>query len=176
MSTVLPTTTSGKPFCEVSSQAPNHLSNLQLFSLRQAFRYRKELQRGNAGLTSHEVTEYLVFIVVCAGTSISQLLGQNAEHSTTGTRVDSPKDLFDRVFGKGHSKRAVFRPFIDLYDDCRHFGSPKYPSITALNEAKCEQHLELIVALWDEMVKKYRDEGNDTEDKLAEFETVRDLV
>jgi len=175
MSTVLPTT-SGKPFCEVSSEEPNCSSNLQLFSLRQAFRYWTELQRDKAILTPHQVTEHLVFIVVCAGTSISQLLGQNAVHSKRGTRVDPPKLLFHRVFGAGHSKKSVFEGFIDLYDDCRHFGSPKYGSIASLTEADCAQHLDLIVALWDEMVKKYRDEGSDTEDELVDFETVRQLL
>ena len=175
MSTVLPTT-SGKPFCEVSSVQPYCSSNLQLFSLRQAFRYWKELQENKATLTPHQVTEYLVFILVCTGTSISQLLGQNAVHTATGTRVDPPKRLFNQVFGSGHSKEGDFKTFIDLYDDCRHFGSPKHPSIASLTEAECAQHLHLVVALWDEIVKKYREEGNDTEDKLADFETVENLV
>ncbi len=127
-------------------------------------------------LTPFQVKEYLVFIVVCAGTSISQLLGQNAVHSGTGNRVDSPKILFDRIFGAGHLREERFNTFIDLYDDCRHFGSPKYPSIASLTEAECEQHLSLIEALWDEIVMKYQDEGNDANGDLAEFETVRDLV
>src|SRR5208337_1741590 len=110
---------------------PTHSSNLQLFSLRQAHRYWDELQGRKATLTPHQVKEYLVFVVVCAGTSISQLLGQNAVHSGTGNNVDSPKLLFCRVFGEGHSKELDFKTFIKLYDDCRHFGSPKYPRITA---------------------------------------------
>ena len=175
MSTVLPTT-SGKPFCKVSSEEPHYSSNLQLFSLRQAFRYWKKLENNKATLTRHEVTEYLVFIVVCTGTSISQLLGQNAVHSGTGTRVAPPKCLFDQVFGSGHSKKGDFDTFIDLYDNCRHFGSPKHPTIASLTEASCEQHLDLVVGLWDEMVKKYGEEANNTEDELAEFESVRNFV
>jgi len=175
VSAVIPTT-SGKPFCEVSSEAPMYSSNLQLFALRQAFRYWRILSRCRARLSQPRVTEYLVFITICAGTSISQLLGQNATHSGPEDRVSAPKELFDQLFGVNHPKRSDFRDFIDLYDDCRHFGSPKYPSIASLTEARCKRYLDLVVTLWDEMVKEYIAAGNDPDSNLAELTSVRDLV
>jgi len=173
MPTSVPTN-SGKPFCEVSSVAPHHSSNLQLFSLQQAYQYWYELQEAKPRLTSHQITEYLAFIVVCSGTSLSQLLGQNANHPKE--HIDSPKKLFLRVFGSGHPKWSEFDAFNRLYDDCRHFGFPKYPSVISLTEEDCHKHLELVVALWDEIVKRYCDEGNDSDQLLAEFESVSDFV
>ncbi len=173
MSIIPPTTHGDKPFCEISSESV-YSSNLQLFSLRQAYRYLKELHEKEC--EGSKVTEYLVFIIVCAGTSISQLLGQNVKHSSTSTKVPPPKRLFDEIFGNAHSKAKDFEAFIDLYDDCRHFGSPKYPSIKNLTIEKCECHLNLVTTLWDEIVEKYRNENDTPQDDLKDFDTVLNLV
>jgi hypothetical protein len=173
MTPVVPTTTGKKPYCTVSSEDPDS-SNFQLFSLRQAFKYWEELPK--AKREAPEIREYLAFIIVCAGTSISQLLGQNAVHPGPGDYVQPPKQLFLKVFGKQHPKRKHFVEFIDVYDDCRHFGLPKHPKINALTKKNCQGYLNLIVFLWDEVVNKYLAAGHDSGGELADFKTVRDLV
>lgn len=99
--TNLPTVGGGKPYCEASSVNPHYSSNLQLFSLQQAFRYWNELQESKTSITAYEIKERLVFIIVRAGTSLSQLLGQNSSHrgttSTSGRQKRSSTRLSVRL-------------------------------------------------------------------------------
>jgi hypothetical protein len=90
-------------FGEITSDDPACISNLQLFSLKQAYRYFEELEKNGSNFTDFRKKDYIVFIIVCAGTSISQLLGQNTTHKqkkTDSTRVDGPQYLFKRIFGE----------------------------------------------------------------------------
>lgn len=59
----------------------------------------QEFKTDQSNLTKFQKLEHVVFIIVCAGTSISQLLGQNTDpKNIKGTRIDGPKDLFKRIF------------------------------------------------------------------------------
>lgn len=174
MNTIVPTVGDAKPFCHVSSEDPMYSSNLQLYSLRQAFRHWREFQTERDALREPQIRERLVFITATVGLSLSQLLGQNTEHD--GERVATPKPLFDQLLGEAHPLGEEFRGFIDIYDNCRHFGRPKYETVAALTEDQCRRFLDLAVELWDVIVRKYIDENQDTNGALAEFRTVRDLV
>lgn len=175
MSISIPIAAGTKPFCEVSSEDPNS-SNLQLFSLSQAFRFYRIFQRIKPTISAPQQTEYLIFIIICLGTSISQLLGQNASTPQSGTHIGTPKQLFDQIFGGSHPKRNNFLHFIDIYDACRHFGSPKHRVLNSLTAPDCDAFLDLIVDLWDELVHTYIASGKDTNGQLSGFNSVRDFV
>ena len=169
-------TTSGKPFCQASSEDPMFSSNLQLFSLQQAFRYWRILVRRKSHLSPSQTLNFWSSLRFAPGPAFRNCSDKNAKHSGLGTHVQTPKPLFDQVLGISHLRRTEFRTFIDTYDDCRHFGSPKYPSVAALTEANCRSSLDLVVHLWNEIVSKYINSGNDPGHKLADFNSVRDLV
>ena len=172
----IPTRDELDPYCQLCSKDPMYSSNIQLFSLSQGHRYWKELQRKKSNISDYEITEYLVFIVVCLGTSISQLLGRNVTNYNQPNKVDYPKILFNKVYTKEHCRKSEFYNFIDTYDACRHFGSIKYPMISNLSISNCQSYFELIIYLWDEAVKTFINNGYDKNDRLADFHTVKDLL
>ena len=69
-------TTGGEPYCEIDSTGAA-ATNLQLYSLHQAYKYWKKLEAGHSELTKEELREQAVLICSLLGTSLCQLLGQN---------------------------------------------------------------------------------------------------
>jgi len=68
-------------------------TNLQLYSLRQAQRYWREIQQDyqKYGEDTENLKERCVFVIAALGLSISQLLGQN--NPTLQKDVPSPRRL-----------------------------------------------------------------------------------
>ena len=172
-------TSGGKPYCEIDSSGCS--TNLQLHALLQAHRHWENLKAETGGLSEARIRECAVFIVSCLGLSLSQLLGQNdpKTRQRTSGGVPSPKKLFGRVL-RGRPGHAALEPtftdFMQYYDDCRHFGQPKYGRIDTLDLPTCGRFVEMTLDIWDAVVHRYREEHDGDGDSFEGYEGIRCVV
>jgi hypothetical protein len=118
-------------YCRRESEGSALSTNLQLYSLREAAKGWNDLVetitlRGLGGVD--ELKERLVFILVCLGLSLSQLLGQNSPFPDRD-RMDQPGALLSNILARSHVDRttrrrlySTFQDFLSYYDSVRHFG------------------------------------------------------
>lgn len=134
-----------------------YCTNLQLFSLSQAWRLWSELKLQSQTLNKSRTREYCVVIIDLLGLSVTQLLGQNIpeNHNCRGSRLPCPKDLLPIVFESlsgpiddWERLKGDFCEFVDIYDDCRHFGEMKYNTIECITLESTERYFDLILSIW----------------------------
>lgn len=152
-------------------------TNLQLYSLRQAWRCWRELNQEKDNLTEEKCRERFVVVIDLLGLSLSQLLGQNVQHSSS--RVAPPKQLLARFLNttnySDETKENLndrFAEFVNFYDDCRHFGLPKHEIINSLTYSKTEQFVNLALEIWDRVINHF----DPVPDNTDSFEIVKDIL
>lgn len=152
-------------------------TNLQLYSLRQAWRCWRELNKEKDNLTEEKCREKFVVVIDLLGLSLSQLLGQNVQHSSS--RVAPPKQLLSRFLNatnySDETKENLndrFAEFINYYDDCRHFGLPKHETINSLTYIKTEQFVNLALEIWDRVINHF----DPVPDNTHSFEIIKDIL
>jgi len=114
---------------------------------------RYSVYEENGELESDEYTEddFVVdaaVIIILAGTSITQLLGQNVYPS--GGRVPPPRQAYEQLLG--HTPPDDFVKFIEVYDDLRHFGPPKYKALQEITPESLCQHLTTAQSVWRDVL------------------------
>jgi hypothetical protein len=153
-------------------------TNLQLHSLRQAWRLWGDLRKRPGLLNPSRITEHCVVIIDLLGLSISQLLGQNFSHSLKG-KIPSLENLWKSLLGvvslQKDKKKSInhrFLEFLAFYDDCRHFGAVKHDKIDTLTIEATAEYVELALDIWDAVCAHFR-----TTDKATlDFNSVRNIL
>lgn len=153
-------------------------TNLQLHSLRQAWRLWKNLQPKKDFLRSSRITERCVVIIDLLGLSISQLLGQNLS-SSLKRRVPSLINLWNSFLGMDRlpkeKKKKIdnrFQEFSAFYDDCRHFGVSKHDKMDKLTFEAPAGYVELSLDIWDAVCDYFKASDH----AALQFRSVRDIL
>ena len=154
-------------------------TNLQLHSLRQAWRLWKELQfKKNDKIKDSRIRERCVVIVDLLGLSLSQLLGQNFSKSNTD-KVPPPKSLLESFLNSSDLPKNTesdirnrFEKFITFYDDIRHFGVSKHDTIDQLTFEETERFINLTIELWDYVCNHYKSKK---ETSIC-FKSIREII
>jgi hypothetical protein len=84
-------------------------------------------------------------ILVLAGTSASQLLGQNT--SSTSAHVPSVDKLLDELV-PNLALRSTLKEFNAMYEDLRHFGEPKHSNVIDVDGAHFTRWMLAVQKLW----------------------------
>lgn len=136
-------------------------TNLQLYSLRQAWRCWKDLSSKKDQLGEGKIRERCVVTVDLLGLSLSQLLGQNA--SLTSTKIPAPRKLLPAFLNQSAitepQKNGLinrFNDFLATYDDCRHFGVTKHQKLDNLDLDTTESFVNLSIEIWDIVIGRFR--------------------
>lgn len=152
-------------------------TNLQLFSLRQAWSCWRELKQKKNKLTEAKCLERYVVVIDLIGLSLSQLLGQNIQHSSS--RIDPPKQLLSRFLNITNYSDEIkenlidrFKEFVDFYDGCRHFGPPKHEILNTLNYHKTELFVNLALEIWNRVINHFAPVPENDES----FEIIKDIL
>lgn len=152
-------------------------TNLQLHSLRKAWRCWLDLRSKKYSLSESRIRERCVIIVDLLGLSLSQLLGQNV--AIPSKRVPPPQELLPSFLNQTglpkQQKTSVikrFNQFLAFYDDCRHFGTPKHVRIDRLSLQATEAFLNLAIEIWDLVIDHFR-RGRESS---LQFKSVRDIL
>ncbi|MCR1795886.1 MULTISPECIES: hypothetical protein [unclassified Leptospira] len=154
-------------------------SNLQLFSLIQAFKYWNEVNemRSKSETNSSKLLEYYVFIIACLGLSLTQLLGQN--YSKGAKSIPNPGELLADIFNqnKDFSKKRKkiinkrFDEFISIYNKCRHFGITKdratHSIVAGITFDEVSKSLKTTLLIWDNIIAIFKKDPNNL---LDDFE------
>jgi hypothetical protein len=134
--------------------SPGTGTNLQLYSLRQAWRCWQDLNSKKDQLGEGKIRERCVLTVVLLGLSLSQLLGQNTP--LTSESIPPPRKLLpvflDQTAISDTQKNSLicrFGKFMNVYNDCRHFGPPKYEELDKLDLKATESFVNLTIEIWN---------------------------
>lgn len=101
--------------------------------------------------------------IVLAGTSVSQLVGQNVEPERNG-RTPKIGSALKRFVGNSLPKHI--RAFVDVYDDIRHLGPAKHEAIEEITEEALCQHMSAAQDAWVAVLKS---QGAPTDDFRRDF-------
>ena len=153
----------------VATSAGPEIANLQLASWHQAvqlYREYAEQSFGADGGIDPNAFEIATVAVILAGTSVTQLLGQNADPS--GIRVPSPVNMLrDLVDSDPDGLRLLsdYSKCNRLYDDLRHFGSHKYEHVDSIDPPSFAHFFTVCQDVWLYVLKaKFgRQKGADEE-------------
>lgn len=152
-------------------------TNLQLHSLRQAWRLFNDLQSKKDSLREGRIRERCVVIIDLLGLSLSQLLGMN--YISPSAKIPPPRELLksflDRIDVENEKKKEIakkFSDFIDFYDDCRHFGSSKNDKIEELSFSLTIDFFSLAIEIWDIVCNHAKSKQKGT----IEFDTVKSIL
>jgi len=144
-----------KKFATLSSEDVN-LANIQLTLWRRAISCYDALDRESRGDNNDFDHVFLVDAAVClilAGSSITQLLGQNSQAAGANSRrVPPPKALIDEVITDS-CLRDRAKDFIDIYDCLRHFGEPKHTEVLSLNEQLFLDCMKTCQDIWAHVLR-----------------------
>jgi hypothetical protein len=153
-------------------------TNLQLHSLRQAWRLWADLRKKQDLLRPRPIRERCVAIIDLLGLSISQLLGQNFSHSLK-LKIPSLEDLWNSlqtviILSKDEKKSLNhrFKEFLIFYNDCRHFGSAKHDKIDTLTLETTAEFVELALNIWDTVCGYFKSANSAT----INFDSVRNIL
>jgi hypothetical protein len=138
-----------KVFAQQTSEDPS-VFNIQLATWRIAvdrWRVLEERFRDDQ-CDFNEFFEEACVILILAGTSACQLLGQNT--SARSSRVPSVNDLLDELVAN-LSLRASLKEFNVVYEDLRHFGMPKQASVFDIDGERFNEWMIAIQKLWIEL-------------------------
>ncbi len=172
-----------KFFAVGDSEGPN-LANLQLEFWRLAVERFKLIERKlqEFGTEDGEESEdyegaedyydhrdFVIDAVVAlmlAGTSVSELLGQNSQPGTKG-RIPSPVEALDRLIPNGVPStvadvpddiRDRLKSFIDVYDALRHFGESKYETVKEITQEALCGYLKTAQDVWKLVLQLMNDQ------------------
>ena len=170
-------------YCYIDSTL-GFATNLQLYSLRQAYRDWIYLQEHNDNLTDEKIKEICVFITATLGLSLSQLLGQNFPGPHTREGVPAPKKLFENIMpkyfndtNKYNTLKNNFFELVDFYDASRHFGLDKdkkrHDKMDDITIYKVNDFLKTAFDIWDYIILFKKNEKNS---QLYEYTNIKDLL
>jgi hypothetical protein len=94
--------------------------------------------------TENEFKVDAAAVLILAGTSVTQLIGQNVDPD--GDRVPTPRKAYEQLLG--HEPSDDFKNFIEVYDALRHFGPPKHDAVDAITPELLCQHLRTAQSVW----------------------------
>lgn len=149
-------------------------TNLQLYSLRQAKKYWKELNTDymEFGEDTVLLKERLVFILSSIGLSISQLLGQNDPILTDANRY--PIQIFNAFVDEhelDQELKTKFEKFNYFYNGCRHFrktiSGSEYTKIDQITFEVAKDCFSFGLEVWKTVIGVYR---NEQDSDLEEFD------
>lgn len=145
-----------KHFAFLATGGPD-ISNLQLKFWRMAvskFREIEEEWRRSAiddeegdswpSYGEHDFKVDAAVAIVLAGTSVSELIGQNSP--AKGNRTPSPGEGLRTLLGSRVPPDAD--AFIKIYDDLRHFGDAKAEAVWNVTEDDLCKHLSTAQSIW----------------------------
>lgn len=153
------------PFAQIDSE-DSHLTNLQLYFWRCAVETFEQMCEVFDDYVEDEAAFCVdaSILLVLAGTSVSQLLGQQwrdgiiKEDRDKPDRVPEIRELIDRMIGDTDKENLVsispshvkssFKEFIKVYDGIRHFGEPKQKVLDALTHKKVTEFMETLQHVW----------------------------
>ena len=155
-----------KHFAEIDSEGPD-ISNLQRRFWKLAVEAFEQIQEHWVSEAvsddieePDDTPEYVAqdfevdaaVAIVLAGTSISELLGQNVEVS------DSMVPDISKAWQKIHGTKASqeLREFVKIYNALRHFGEPKHQIVRDITEEALCQHFKTAQEVWVSMLQKCR--------------------
>lgn len=152
-------------------------TNLQLFSLRKAWRCWRDLisEYADSGENTCDLKEKCVFALATLGLSISQLLGQN--EAMPRSKVRFPIEIFNDLVDEHGLDRKLkddFQRFNCLYNGCRHFGKTTtgkgYESTDQLTFKVAKECFEFGLTVWRTVISIYQNaEGSVLYDFDLEF-------
>ena len=102
-----------------------------------------------------DFVEDAVIAIMLAGTSTSQLLGQNVPPE--GKKTPSPVSALQKLVPSGVPTGAInvpsdivcrFREFNAVYEDVRHFGEVKYETINQITEDRLCEWMTTAQYVW----------------------------
>jgi hypothetical protein len=154
-------------------------TNLQLYAIRQAAREWKNLcalRRRHGKNQVPEEKERLVFVLVCLGLSLSQLLGQQS----SAKNLPPPKKLLDEVLSGSSVNetercqlRDKFADLVTYYDASRHFGKSKHSIIDRLTFDKVDKFVDTTLEVWNLVITRYR---SDRRHNIDEYFSIAEEV
>lgn len=135
-----------KVFAELTSEDPS-VFNIQLATWKMAIERWRHLDDRfrDEHCDFNEFFEEACIILVLAGTSASQLLGQNT--SSTSSHVPSVDRLLDELVPDLVS-RSTLKEFDSTYEDLRHFGKPKHANVINIDGEHFTRWMLAIQRLW----------------------------
>ncbi len=153
-----------KHFAELDSEGPD-ISNLQRRFWELAVRSFDEIkEHWNQEAVSDDIEEPettpeyqaqdfevdAAVAIVLAGTSISELLGQNV------TPHGSAVPAITKAWGEIHGKEPPedLRDFVKVYDALRHFGPPKHDAVRNITEEEFCKHFRTAQDVWTSVLHK----------------------
>ncbi len=135
-----------KVFAEQSTEDPS-VFNIQLATWKIAIdRWRdleKRFREEECGF--NKFFEEACIILVLAGTSASQLLGQNT--SSTSSHVPNVENLLAELV-PDPKLRSTLKEFNSTYEDLRHFAEPKHASVIDINGEHFTRWMLALQSLW----------------------------
>ena len=135
-----------KVFAEQTTEDPN-VFNIQLATWKIAIDRWRDLEERfrDRGCDFNEFFEEACVILVLAGTSTSQLLGQNT--SNPSSHVPNVENLVDELVADPQL-RSTLREFNLTYEDLRHFGEPKHARVMDIDGEHFTRWMLALQTLW----------------------------
>jgi hypothetical protein len=135
-----------KVFAEQTSEGPS-VFNIQLATWKIAIERWRGLEERfrDDECDFNKFFEEACVILVLAGTSASQLLGQNT--SSTSSHVPSVENLVDELV-PDRELCLTMKEFNSTYEDLRHFGEPKHSSVIKIDGAHFTRWMLAVQKLW----------------------------
>lgn len=135
-----------KVFAEQTSEDPS-VFNIQLETWKIAIERWRSLEKRfrDDECDFNSFFEEACVILVLAGTTASQLLGQNT--SSTLRRVPDVKDLLKELV-PNCELRLTLKEFDLTYEDLRHFGEPKHNNVIMIDGMHFTQWMLAVQQLW----------------------------
>lgn len=151
-----------------STAGPDYI-NLQLGLWRHAVAQFRQLQSANSvpppnlltdpqdaseGYSWNEFEVDAAVAVVLAGTSLSQLLGQNTKQRRRDGGIYGLWRCVNDVLGLDKDQTtADFQAFVDLYECLKHFGEPHHEKVAALNVERLCAYMAAAQDFWVQTLK-----------------------
>jgi len=147
-----------KVFAEETSEDPD-VFNIQLTTWEIAVdRWRQLEERyGDAPCDFNDFFEEACVILVLAGTSVSQLLGQKT--ASTSPCVPGVGRLLDELVPEP-TLRSKLKEFNGTYEDLRHFGEPKHESVVSIDETHFTEWMQALQKLWIQLGRPSKETTN----------------
>lgn len=156
-----------KHFSEQDSEGPD-LVNFQLSFWRLAVEkfetvkadwqeFAVEEGDENEEYTDNDFVIDAAVALVLAGTSVTELIGQNIP--AKGDRTENLRPGYKQLIADPIP--GDVEAFFQIYDDLRHFGPAKYDAIRRITEEKFCEYMSTAQAIWIDVLKKTRGRVSD---------------
>ncbi|MCC6680178.1 MAG: hypothetical protein IT445_04665 [Phycisphaeraceae bacterium] len=140
-----------KVFATLSSEDPS-VYNIQLTTWKISVDRWRDLKREckDGYCDFNNLFEEACVILLLAGTSMSQLLGQNTSMKTDD--VPGLNQLLNELVPDA-KQRAVLKEFNEIYEDLRHFGESKHKNILGVDGTLFTKWMDAIQRIWIDIAK-----------------------